>query len=118
MLAEFEETDRFTEIEKLKAGWLDGEGEPVSAAVLKEARKIRDTLRAANVECCVFPTVEGGISIEDCEDDDEHMFSITLDADLSVLLITEDENGDDVDEFYEKSEDFMKKSASFRRMIS
>lgn len=89
---DFEETDRFTEIEGLRAGWHDGEGEAVSALAIREGRRIRDLLKSAHVQCCVFPTIEGGISLEDTADDIEDSFTITINPDGTALVLSFDED--------------------------
>lgn len=94
--SEFIETDRFTEIQNLKSGWYDGEGKAVSETALREGRRLRDILIAANIETCVFPTIEGGISIEDKADEFADSFTITIAPDGSVVVLSFDD--DEVDE--------------------
>lgn len=60
--------DRLSEISRLEAGWCWGEGSPVNAQALRTARRMRDLAPALLVaqagRASIFPTIEGGISIE------------------------------------------------------
>lgn len=93
--SDFEETDRFTDITKLEDGWAGEDSFAVPAEVVSEARRLRDVLVNAGVECCVFATHEGGISIEDTADDLSDSFTITINPDLTVLVMTFGDNGKD-----------------------
>jgi len=58
---------RLDELGKLEAGWLDGAGERITEYAVAEAKFVLDSLDALGVDVSifsVFPTEEGGISIE------------------------------------------------------
>ena len=113
---DFEETDRFTEIATLKAGWHDGEGDPVTPVALSEGRRIRDLLSAANIDCCVFPTLEGGVAIEDVAEKDEDCFTITINPDGSATVLTI--NDDDEVEDHEQAASLPGASAVMKRLLT
>lgn len=95
--AEFHETDRFTEISELKDGWSGDDSKAVSASVLAEGRRLRDLIVQAGIPCCVFPTFEGGVSIEDSADEMEDSFAITINPDLTALVMSFDEHNAEED---------------------
>lgn len=95
--AVFEETDRFTEISALRDGWSGEDSRAVSAEVLAEGRRLRDLLVKAGIPCCVFPTFEGGVSIEDSADEMEDTFAITINPDLTALVMSFDEHNAEED---------------------
>lgn len=101
--ADFIETDRFTEIADLKAGWYDGEGETIAPIAIQEGRRLRDILVAAQIDTCVFPTIEGGISLEDTADELKDSFTITINPDGSAFLLSFDEA--EVDEDHDDARD-------------
>lgn len=88
---EFKETDRFTDISELRDGWSGEDSKAVPSAVLAEGRRLRDLIVKAGVPCCVFPTFEGGVSIEDSAEEMEDSFAITINPDLSALVMSFDE---------------------------
>jgi hypothetical protein len=56
---------RFDELAALRAGWLDGEGGPISAVALSRARRALGELLNFDVpRPMVFPTPEGGLQAE------------------------------------------------------
>lgn len=100
-MSDFDETSGFSRIEALKPGWMEGDGEVPDERTISEAKRICAFLRDVGVRYCVFPTLDGGISIEDVADDDLS-FSITLDPDGGVLLFAD---GEEDEEEHERSED-------------
>lgn len=88
---DFKETDSFAKMRALKPGWYDGEGEVITPIALEHGVRIRDLLASKQIECCVFPTIEGGVSIEETEDSDLS-FSITIHPDGSAVVSSFDDH--------------------------
>lgn len=113
---DFEETDRFTEIESLKPGWHNGDGEQVSSFALREGRRLRDLLKSSGIQCCVFPTIEGGVSLEESSEDDLDPFTITINPDGSALVLSFDE--DEAEEDHDNAESLPESSPWMKKFLS
>lgn len=100
---DFQETDRFTEISALTDGWSGEDSKAVPESVIREGRRLRDIIVAAGIPCCVFPTFEGGVSIEDSADEMKDSFTITINPDLTALVMSFDEQ--DAEEEHEDARD-------------
>jgi len=76
--------DRLTELRSLSAGWLDGEGEPISENVVAYVRSLLGNLQD-NVlsEVHIYPTLEGGVRLEWRRYSTE--FSLDFRSDRTVL---------------------------------
>lgn len=71
-------TQRLDELTALEPGWLDGSGARVTAAVVDHAKELLAAVTAPDRHTLgVFPTEEGGVSLE------------WFDADLQVLTTAE-----------------------------
>lgn len=55
---------RISELRRLKAGWLDGEGVEIAQAAIRTARWVLDQRPALANELAIFPTVSGGVTFE------------------------------------------------------
>lgn len=55
---------RLTYLAELESGWYDGDGEAVVPLVLTKARDVIDVLMPKLGRPGIFPTIEGGVSIE------------------------------------------------------
>lgn len=105
----YKETDRLSELGSLKKGWHDGEGEEISEIAIRNARKLRDSLKSSGIPCCVSPTFEGGVNIEDVDQegdgdkeldaelDTEGMFLVVMNPDGSAVVYGFDEGSPDED---------------------
>lgn len=76
--------DRLAEFRSLPAGWLDGEGEPISGDVVDYVRSVLENLED-NVlsEVYIYPTLEGGVRLEWRRYSTE--FSLDFRSDRTVL---------------------------------
>lgn len=76
--------ERLKEISELQPGWLDGQGIEILNDVIHRARQLVHALPSTCHNLRLYPTVEGGISIEY---DTEHGTSdIVIDKDLKLTL--------------------------------
>jgi hypothetical protein len=56
--------DRLAELRSLPAGWLDGEGEPISENVVAYVRRLLGNLQDSVLsEVRIYPTLEGGVRL-------------------------------------------------------
>lgn len=56
--------DPLSELKDLRAGWLDGEGEPVSRRALIEMRRLLDEIGQQLPLPRLYPTPDGGVRAE------------------------------------------------------
>ena len=71
---------RLVALSGLKAGWMDGKGEAISQASLEVAQRLLNLSPDLRSEAGIFPTLEGGVSMEG------ESFEVEVYADGSVRL--------------------------------
>jgi hypothetical protein len=82
--------DRINELSGLKPGWLDGEGEPPRSLVLTAAGRLADAIPDMGERPRIYPTPEGGISLE--WRDGDRLQCIIIGPDLRLDMTTIDRN--------------------------
>ena len=78
--------DRLTELSKLKAGWLDGRGNALSADALKSASVLGAAL-PMDVSLRIYPTETGGVSLEWDDQHGGHEIVVLPDGHLSLMTV-------------------------------
>lgn len=82
---------RLRAIAALQAGWMDGGGRSIDSQCIRSAREILAQLPEAE-NWCIFPTFEGGISLERQHED--RRLSILIEPEEDILVIDVSLDGD------------------------
>lgn len=89
---------RLDELAELKAGWLDGDGEPPANAALGQAKRLLGELIMGGApRPQIFPTLEGGVQAEWAANGNE--ISIAFEPDGATYAISVDRASGDATEF-------------------
>jgi hypothetical protein len=84
--------DRLTELSKLKEGWLDGHGKALTREALKQASAFGPSL-PSDISLHVYPTEEGGVSLEWRDQHGSHEILVLPDGRLSLLTVEDEVAG-------------------------
>lgn len=77
---------RLSAIAEMDAGWMDGEGERITSSAIEQAKVIIEFGRTWFNTAGIFPTLDGGIQIENSIDGDEYTFVISPSGEASGLI--------------------------------